>query len=101
MPNSEPRSRLWRRDGVSRRRIDARLTADGALEITGHDIGSGDSGAWGEGDHEASLRVEAGDLAALVLALLTDGYAGRSDALQAVRSVCQAFDVPAKFSVWT
>jgi hypothetical protein len=64
-------------------------------------MGETDLAEWGADDHEATLRVEARDVARLLLALLEDGYAGRADALQAVRALCEAQDIPAKFAVWT
>ena len=101
LAKAEPRSLLWRMDGARYGRIDARITADGALEIRRHEMGATDMAEWGADDHEATLRVEARDVAALLLALLADGYADRADALQAIREVCETRDIPAKFGVWT
>lgn len=98
---TEPRTLLWRTDGARYGRIDARVAADGALEIRSHDMGAAEMAQWGADDQEASVRVEGRDVARLLLALLQDGYAGRPDALQAIRELCETRAIPAKFAVWT
>jgi hypothetical protein len=101
LAKAEPTALLWRKDGARYGRIDARIVDDGALEIRRHEMGAADMAEWGADDHEATLRVEARDVAKLLLALLEDGYAGRADAMQAVRELCETRDIPAKFAVWT
>ncbi len=101
LAKAEPRVLLWRTDGARYGRIDARLAADGALEMRRHEMGAAGMAEWGDDDHEATLRIEARDVAKLLLVLLEDGYAGRGDALQAIREVCETRDIPAKFAVWT
>ena len=95
------RTPLWFMDGARYGRVEARFEPDGGLEITHHEMGAADRAVWGEDDHEASLRLEPGDVAKLAMALLRERCAGRADALEAVREICDTHGVPAKFSVWT
>lgn len=101
LARTDPKALIWRTDGARYGRVDARVAADGALEIRSHDMGAAEMAEWGADDHEASLRIEARDVARLLLALLEDGYAGRADGLQAIRELCETRDIPAKFAVWT
>jgi hypothetical protein len=95
------RSPLWFTDGPRYGRVDVRLTPGGGLEIRRHEMGAGDRDAWGEDDHEATLRIEPVEVAKLALALLTERYAGRADALEALIEVCETHGVIASHGVWT
>ena len=92
---------LWFRDGARYGRVDVLLTADGGLEIRRHDMGAGDDAAWGLDDHEATLRLSSGAVARLALALLSEQYRGRADALEAVKALCEDEGIPAAHAVWT
>jgi hypothetical protein len=101
LPGHADRSPLWIADGARYGRVEARLTAGGGLEIRRHEMGGGERDVWGEDDHEATLQIAPGDVAALALALLTERYAGRADALEALAELCEAHGVAARHSVWT
>lgn len=101
LPGHQARPPLWFADGARYGRIEARLTPDGGLEVRRHEMGAGERDVWGEDDHEATLRIAPGDVAALALALLTERYAGRADALESLADLCDAHGVAARHSVWT
>ena len=92
---------LWFMDGVRYGRVDVRLTADGGLEIRRRDLGASDRAAWGEDDHEATLKVSGPAAVHLALVLLQDRFAGRADALEAIEAFCEGRDIPTRHAVWT
>jgi len=97
----EARSPLWFSDGARYGRVEARLTPGGGLEIRRHEMGGGERDVWGEDDHEATLQIAPGEVARLALALLTERYTGRADALEALIALCDAHGVEARHNVWT
>jgi hypothetical protein len=92
---------LWFMDGGRYGRIDARRTSDGGLEILHREMGASDRAVWGEDDHEATLNIAPSDVAAFALALLSQRYAGRADALTALRDLCEDHGVPVAYANWT
>ncbi len=103
MPASDRlgRKRLWFTDGARYGKVEVRLSDGGGLEITRHEMGGGERAAWGEDDEEVTLELDVADVAKLALALLTERYKGKQDAVEQIRDLCDAHDVPAKYSVWT
>ncbi|MDR3513869.1 MAG: hypothetical protein P4L73_19700 [Caulobacteraceae bacterium] len=92
---------VWFADGARYGRVDVRFAPDGGLEVRRHEMGASDRAAWGEDDHEASLRLSPPAVARLALALLMERYAGRSDALEALKEFCEAQAIAADHDVWT
>ncbi len=101
MTQTQLRSPLWFMDGARYGRVEARLMADGGLEIRSHEMGAGERDVWGEDDAEATLRIAPADVARFALALVSGEYADRADAFNAIRALCETHDVPAAFAVWT
>jgi len=94
-------SPLWRTDGARYGRSDVAATDGGGLEITQHDMGASERAAWGEDDNELSLTLAPNAVAELAVLLLRERFAGRPDALQAIRAFCEANDVESTLRAWT
>jgi hypothetical protein len=93
--------KLWFRDGARYERVDASIRPGGGLRISRRDLGPGAFAAWGGDEQEATLDLSPEAVAALALALLEARFAGRADALEAVREVCEEFGIVARYGLWS
>jgi hypothetical protein len=76
-----------------------RLSLDdgGAVTMDAQDMGPSVSQIWGDDDYEFWVRVAPAALPKLAFALLREKYAGRLDAVGALRDWCKAHDIEHEF----
>jgi hypothetical protein len=92
---------LPRSDGPRYRRVTLALSRDGALALASHEMGAAPEAAWGLDDAEVTLTVAADQLGRLTLALASELLAGRADAVDRLRELCEAHGVEARVACWT
>ncbi len=95
--------------GTQRLRVWLERTARGGIALLSHDIGPGLEHAFGTGELETFLEIDAADLPALAAALghagadpmplLATRYRGDSMATTHLRELLAAHDIPHQFSV--
>jgi len=78
--------------------IDAEIDDDGALLISGQDVGEAPAKWWGDEDYEYWVRVLPRDKDRVLLALLETLYAGNTSADTALMGLLKAKDIPYEFS---
>ena len=101
-PDTPPRvSLLPPSDGARFRRLTLELETDGGITLLHHDMGGSDEAAWGGDDEELTVRLDPADAARLAFALLAERLKGRSDAVQALLTLCETHDVEAVTARWT
>jgi hypothetical protein len=126
---SEPKKiKLYEKQGETSRYIDAEITKDGDLVITGQDIGKLPEEFWGDSDYEFMVYVPARykdevhralmdrlradnpeavdefkDLTSnddVILALVEKIYAGNSKAVDEFKDFMRSKGIPAEFDSW-
>jgi hypothetical protein len=97
----ESRELAARTDGARYRRVTLTLERDGALVLRSHDIGGGLEAAWGLDDDETTISVPAEAIGRLTLALAAELLKGGKGAVDRLRDLCEAHDVPFRAACWT
>jgi len=90
---------LTRQEGEEFRSVRLSVSAAG-LRLSAQDIGAAAQRVWGRDEHEAWVDVSGAAVPALVLALLKEKFAGRSDAVEAFRDFCRLNGIPHAFDTW-
>jgi hypothetical protein len=94
---------LARREGPEFRSVRLTLDEGGAVTMDAQDMGPGVSSIWGDDEndeYEFWVRVAPAALPRLAFALLREKYAGRLDAVAALRDWCKAHDIEHEFGSW-
>ncbi|QIQ87084.1 hypothetical protein [Erythrobacter sp.] len=84
----------------SRRTIDLTLRANGSIRLEAGDVGPLVERMFGDGDYEFWVTVEPDAVAALCFALLQDRFSGDANAIDHLRSFCEAEGVRCDFGSW-
>ena len=90
------------RDAVpgARRVIWIEARGDGSVGLAAQDIGKTVEAVWGDSDYEFWFGVKAEQKDALLLALLKDKYAGRTQAVDEFRAFCAAAGIAGEGGSW-
>jgi hypothetical protein len=91
---------LWRGAGGGEGRLEASVTAEGALLLHHLETGSARRHAWGADAYDATLEIRREDLPQLALVLLKAGFGGQRDALELLRILCERRGVAHRYTVW-
>ena len=90
-----------RSDGARYRRLTLEQDADGAVFLRSHIMGAAFEAVWGVDDAEITVRLAAGQVGRLALALLVERLADQPDAAQALIALCEAYDIDFEAANWT
>lgn len=85
---------IFRKEGDNFRSIIATLEADGTLMLDAQDMGPLVKEVWGDSDYEFWCRIPPEGAAKLAYALLKKLYANREQAVDELRALCAAENVP-------
>lgn len=85
---------LYRQEGDNFRSIRVTLGDDGTLMLDAQDMGPLVEQMWGDSDYEFWCRIPPEGAARLAYALLKKLYANREQAVDELRNLCAAEDVP-------
>jgi hypothetical protein len=91
---------IARREGTEFRSVRLTLDDGGVITMDAQDMGPTVSKIWGDDDYEFWTRVEPASLPKLALELLREKFAGRLDAVDALRDWCKAHDIEHEFGSW-
>ena len=91
---------IFRQEGEHFRSIVVRMTRDGGLEVEAQDMGKLVEEVWGDSDYEFWVKVPPEAVPRLAMALVKKIYAGRADAIDDLRALCEAEGVPHTFDHW-
>ncbi len=91
---------LYRLDGPTIVRVDAEIRADGALVVSGQDLGEAPRAAFDEEDYEYWLTVESAHKDRLLLLLLQRLYGGRPMVVSELRAWLDEVGVPWGFETF-
>jgi hypothetical protein len=80
--------------------IDAEITDDGALQLSGQDIGRAPEEFWGDSDYEYWLVIPAEEKDRVLLALLERIYKGNRCAVSELQSFLKERNIPHAFHSW-
>jgi hypothetical protein len=84
-------------EGATSRYIDAEITAEGDLLLSGQDIGEAPREVWHEEEYEYWLTVKAADKDRVLLALLEKLYAGNASVISELKHYLESKDIPCEF----
>jgi hypothetical protein len=90
-----------RSDGAWRRRVTLEVAAGGDLVLTSHAMGAALQAAWGAGDEEITVRIDADEAVRLAFALLVERLRGRPDVARQLIDLCEAHDIEHQVANWT
>jgi hypothetical protein len=85
---------IFRKEGENFRSIIATLEADGTLKLGAQDMGPLVKEVWGDSDYEFWCRIPAEAAGRLAYALLRKLYANREQAVDELRALCAAENIP-------
>lgn len=92
---SEPISEeIYRQEGANFRSIRVALEPDGTLMVDAQDMGPLVQEMWGDSDYEFWCRIPPEGAAKLAYILLRKLYANREQAVDELRKLCAAENVP-------
>ena len=91
---------LCSRRGETSITIDAEITEDGALQLSGQDIGEAPKEFWGDDDYEYWLLVLAEQKDRVLLALLEKLYQGNPRAVSEFQHFLKERKIPCSFHSW-
>lgn len=92
---SEPLSEeIFRKEGENFRSIIVTLEADGTLMLDAQDMGALVKEVWGDSDYEFWCRIPPEGAAKLAYVLLRELYANREQAVDELRALCAAENIP-------
>jgi hypothetical protein len=93
---SEPQlsEEIFRQEGDNFRSIIVTLEPDGTLMLDAQDMGSLVKEVWGDSDYEFWCRIPPEAAAKLAYVLLKKLYAGREQAVEELRTLCAAENIP-------
>jgi hypothetical protein len=80
--------------------INLSLTAEGGIDLSGHDMGPTVRRTWGDSDYEYGIRVAPAHTAKLAFALIAEHYHGDLQAVQKVRELAERHGIAAGFWDW-
>ncbi len=80
--------------------IDAEITKQGNLLVSGQDVGEAPRRFWGDADYEYWLQVPAAEKDRVLLALLEACYEGDTQVVSKLRDVLTAAGIPHTFDSW-
>ena len=80
--------------------IDAEITDDGTLQVSGQDIGRAPEEFWSDSDYEYWLVIPADQKDRVLLALLEQIYKGNRRAVSEFQSLLKEHDIPHDFHSW-
>jgi len=84
-------------EGATLRYIDAEITDEGDLLLSGQDFGEAPLKVWGEDKYEFWLRVTAPNKDRVLLALLEKLYAGNPSLISELKHYLETKDIPCEF----
>ena len=85
---------VFRKEGENFRSIIATLEADGTLMLDAQDMGPLVKEVWGDSDYEFWCSIPAEAAGRLAYALLRKLYANREQAVDELRALCAAENIP-------
>ncbi len=85
---------VYRQEGDNFRSIIATLEPDGVLMLDAQDMGPLVQEMWGDSDYEFWCRIPPEGAAKLAYVLLRKLYAGREHAVDELRALCAAENIP-------
>jgi hypothetical protein len=91
------RVRLCESRGSTSVFIDAEITDDGSLQLSGQDVGEAPAKWWGDDDYEYWVHVRPENKDRVLLALLEKLYAGNSRADTEFADLLKAKGIPYEF----
>jgi hypothetical protein len=94
------RVRLYEHEGETCVSIDAEITDDGDLLLSGYDIGKAPEEFWGDADYEYWAHVRAEHKDDVLLALVEKVYGGNRSAISDFRAFMKEKGIPSTFDSW-
>lgn len=94
MSEPERSEEIFRQEGDNFRSIMVTLGADGGLMLDAQDMGPLVKEVWGDSDYEFWCRVSPEAASKLAYALLKKLYANREHAVDELRALCTAENIP-------
>ncbi len=85
---------LYRQEGDNFRSIRVTLSEDGGLMLDAQDMGPLVKQVWGDSDYEFWCRIPPEGAAKLAYVLLKQLYANREQAVDELRKLCAAENIP-------
>jgi hypothetical protein len=99
-PANQQSVRLYQHEGATFSTTDARIRPDGALQLSGYDLGEAAQQFVGHDDYEYDVTLKPGHKDVLLLALLADRFGGDSCASSHFRHYLKAKGIPYDFDTW-
>jgi len=78
--------------------IEAEITDQGDLLLSGQDLGDAPKEIFGDSDYEYWLRIKAADKDLLLLALIEKIYAGNNSVISELREYLKTKKIPSEFT---
>ena len=88
-------------DGARYRRLTLERRGDGGLLLRSHIMGGAFEAAWGVDDEEITVRLAAGQVGRLALALLAERLTGEVDPAKALIDLCDTHEIEVETANWT
>ena len=89
--------KLFEIEGATSRYIDAEITDEGDLLLSGQDFGEAPLKVWGEDEYELWLKETAPNKDRVFLALLEKLYAGNPSLISELKHYLKSKDIPCEF----
>ena len=89
--------RLVQADGPTSIRVDAEITDEGDLLLSGQDLGAAPQEAFGDSDYEYWLKIKAPFKDHLLLALMETLYSGNTSVVSELKDYLYSKGIPCEF----
>lgn len=89
---------LVQADGPTSIRVDAEITDEGDLLLSGQDLGAAPQEAFGDSDYEYWLKILAADKDRLLLVVLERDYSGNLSVISDLMTFLKAKGIPYEFA---
>lgn len=98
--SDKTRRTLYEQRGKTSRSIHAAIEPNGALVISGQDLGDDPQQFWGDDEYEFWVTVPAEHKDAVLLTLLAAQFGGDPSAVDTFRAFLVENEIPGKFETW-
>jgi hypothetical protein len=100
MKESNQRIRLFEKQGETSIYIDAEISKEGGLIVSGQDLGKAPEEFWGDSDYEYMVLVKRDQRDLLLLSLIKEKFGGTAQAFSNFREYLIKEGIPYEFGSW-
>ncbi|TFG26305.1 hypothetical protein EU528_14645 [Candidatus Thorarchaeota archaeon] len=100
MKESNPRIRLYEKQGETSIYIDAEIDKEGNLIVSGQDLGKAPEEFWGDSDYEYMVFVKKDQRDMLLLSLIKEKFGGNAKAFSNFRDFLEKYNIKYEFDSW-